>query len=394
MLAVGILVGLIGLLGWGLLKLLNFLSPVLWPIAAAAILAYLLDPLVDLLQKKISRTLAILAVFATAVGIVLTIGLSVTPRIIHEVSSFDSQQFQAKVAEWVRKSNDFRHHTAGLLSRLNPRFGDLLEPHDASATTNAVAAVAATGSSAGAASTTTASLTAWESRMVQNIVEWVAGFLPQAGTWIFSQMLRVTSLASLMIGLGLIPVYCFYFLQEKMGIQAGWQDYLPIRRSAIWREEVVFVLTSINDYLIAFFRGQVLVAFGNGVLYVMGFSLVGLNFSLLLGLMAGALGIVPYLGTILTIVPAILLAAVQFGDWLHPLLVAAVFVCVGLNESLFLSPKIMGDRVGLHPLTIIISVMVGTTLMGGILGGVLAIPLTAALRVIMFRYVWKTEDRT
>ena len=76
------------------------------------------------------------------------------------------------------------------------------------------------------------------------------------------------------------------------------------------------------------------------------------------------------------------------------LLVAAVFVCVGLNESLFLSPKIMGNRVGLHPLTIIISVMVGTTLMGGILGGVLAIPLTAALRVIMFRYVWKTEDRT
>ncbi len=394
MLAVGVLVALIGLLGWGLLQLLNFLSPVLWPIAAAAILAYLLDPLVDVLQKKMSRSLAILAVFATAVGIVLTIGLSVTPRIIHEVNSFDAQQFQTRVADWLRKTNNFRHRTAGLLSRLNPRFGDLLEPPAATTNTNAVAPAPGTGPAGRPASAITASLTAWESKMVQNVVGWVAGFLPQAGTWIFSQLVKVTSLASLMIGLGLIPVYCFYFLQEKKGIQAGWQDYLPIRRSAIWREEVVFVLTSINDYLIAFFRGQVLVAFGNGVLYVMGFSLVGLNFSLLLGLMAGALGIVPYLGTILTIVPAILLAAVQFGDWLHPLLVAAVFVCVGLNESLFLSPKIMGDRVGLHPLTIIISVMVGTTLMGGILGGVLAIPLTAALRVIMFRYVWKTEDRT
>jgi predicted PurR-regulated permease PerM len=74
---------------------------------------------------------------------------------------------------------------------------------------------------------------------------------------------------------------------------------------------------------------------------------------------------------------------------LHPVLVLAVFALVQLIEGLVISPKIMGDRVGLHPLTIIIAVMVGTTLMGGIIGGILAIPLTAALRVLMFRYVWK-----
>jgi predicted PurR-regulated permease PerM len=69
--------------------------------------------------------------------------------------------------------------------------------------------------------------------------------------------------------------------------------------------------------------------------------------------------------------------------------VFAVFGVVQTLEGLVISPKIMGDRVGLHPLTIIIAVMVGTQVLGGILGGVLAIPLTAALRVIMFRYIWR-----
>ena len=94
----------------------------------------------------------------------------------------------------------------------------------------------------------------------------------------------------------------------------------------------------------------------------------------------------------MTIVPSVILAAVQFKDWLHPLLVVGVFVLVQILEGFVISPKIMGDRVGLHPLTIIIAVLVGTTLMGGILGGVLAIPLTAALRVIMFRYVWHKRE--
>jgi predicted PurR-regulated permease PerM len=72
--------------------------------------------------------------------------------------------------------------------------------------------------------------------------------------------------------------------------------------------------------------------------------------------------------------------------------VLGVFATVQFLEGFFISPRIMGDRVGLHPLTIILAVMVGTTLMGGIIGGILAIPLTAALRVLMFRYVWKRRQ--
>ena len=107
--------------------------------------------------------------------------------------------------------------------------------------------------------------------------------------------------------------------------------------------------------------------------------------------MAGILGIIPYLGVALSIIPAFILSMVQFvptDGWLYPILILIWFVAVQAMEGLFISPKIIGDRVGLHPLTIIVAVMVGTTLLGGIVGGVLAIPLTAALRTLMFRYVW------
>ncbi len=109
--------------------------------------------------------------------------------------------------------------------------------------------------------------------------------------------------------------------------------------------------------------------------------------------MAVFLTMIPFLGAIVTCCTALVIALVQFGDWLHPLLVLAVFGLVQALEGLVISPRIMGGRVGLHPVTIIIAVMVGTTLLGGLLGGILAIPLTAALRVVMFRYVWKRAGR-
>jgi predicted PurR-regulated permease PerM len=117
-----------------------------------------------------------------------------------------------------------------------------------------------------------------------------------------------------------------------------------------------------------------------------------LNYALFLGAMAAILGIIPYLGFALSFIPAVGLAAVQFQDWDHPLMVAAAFGLVNLNESFVVSPKIIGDRVGLHPLAIMIAMMAGTTLMGGVLGGLLAIPLTAALRGIMARYVWNESQ--
>jgi predicted PurR-regulated permease PerM len=98
------------------------------------------------------------------------------------------------------------------------------------------------------------------------------------------------------------------------------------------------------------------------------------------------------LGAIVTCGLALLIALVVFGDWQHPVLVLVVFTVVQGIEGYVLQPKIIGHRVGLHPMVIIIALMVGTTLLGGVLGGLLAIPLAAALRVIMFRYIWKKRE--
>ena len=232
---------------------------------------------------------------------------------------------------------------------------------------------------------------AWATRISESALSWLGEALPKLGSWLLAQLSHVASWAGMIVGLAMVPVFTFYFLQEKSGIQKGWTNYLPVQESK-FKEELVFVLNSINNYLIVFFRGQVLIAFCNAVLLTVGFLTLGLNYAVLLGLVAGALSMVPYLGTIVTIIPTVILAAVQFKDVFHPAMVIVIFAVVNLIEGFVISPKIMGDRVGLHPLTIIVAVLVGTTLLGGILGGILAIPLTAALRVVMFRYVWRKSE--
>ena len=217
---------------------------------------------------------------------------------------------------------------------------------------------------------------------------WLAKAVAASGAWLFGQAGRVASWFGVLAGIFLVPVYTFYFLLEKRGISSRWTDYLPLSDSR-FKEELVFVLNSINNYLIAFFRGQVLVGICDGILYGIGFLLIGLPYALLIGAAAMVLTIIPFLGAITICLTALIIAAVNFGDWAHPLLVLMVFAIVQTLEGLIISPRIMGGRVGLHPVTIIIAVMVGTTLLGGLLGGILAIPLTAALRVIMFRYIWK-----
>lgn len=208
------------------------------------------------------------------------------------------------------------------------------------------------------------------------------------GLWARAKIENMASIFGMLAGFALVPVYVFYFLSEKSGIKDNWTRYLPVHESWI-KDEIVFVLRSINDALIVFFRGQVLVAMCVGGLLMIGFSIIKLKYAVLLGFIAGVLGIVPYLGVMLSIVPAMAISIVQSDSWLHPAGTLGIFILVQMAEGLVISPKIIGDRVGMHPLTVIIAIMIGTTLMGGIIGGVLAIPLTAALRTLMFRYVWK-----
>ena len=382
-LAITLIAACAAALVWALGRVLHLFGPVLWPLAVAAVLAYLLDPVVDLLQRRgMKRPRAILAVFAVAALIVLGVGAAVVPRLVSE-----TRELAAKVPDYARqlqqRSADWQENSDWLQRFLKSR----LEPAPATTNTSTVATEPLTAP-ATTATTNAAPEIPLEKRLAEAAVSWLPKALPQIGQWLAEQVSRVAAWFGFFAGLALVPVYCFYFLLEKKGIQRNWTDYLPVQESRV-KEEIVFVLTAINDRLIVFFRGQVLVAACDGALYALGFMLIGLNYSFLLGMFAAVVTIIPYIGATITFVLALALALFQFQDWLHPLLVLGIFGVVQTLEGLVISPKIIGDRVGLHPLTIIIAVMVGTTLLGGLLGGMLAIPLTAALRVLMFRYVWK-----
>jgi predicted PurR-regulated permease PerM len=370
---------------WGLGWLMNLLSPVLWPLAIGGILAYLLDPVVDFfIRHRVPRAWSIILVFALfviAIGIFLG---SVVPqlvretgRLIDEVPKY-SQRMQSQFNAWVSQQPFLDTWRSKLLGPSTNRTEVTTNAPPAEGTNQVV--------------TVTLPERAWAAKLSEWVLRWASDTLPKIGRWFMAQLSRIASVLGMIISLALVPVFTYYFLAEKHGIVAGWHKYLPITESR-FKDELVFVLTNINNYLITFFRGQVVVALCIGVLLTIGFLIIGLHYAVLLGMMAGILNIIPYLGAVLTLVPAITLAAVQFQDWQHPVAVVGVFALVQTLEGFVISPRIMGDRVGLHPLTIIVALMVGTTLLGGILGGILAIPLTAALRVLMFRYVWRPRTQ-
>ena len=120
---------------------------------------------------------------------------------------------------------------------------------------------------------------------------------------------------------------------------------------------------------------------------------MGLDFAVLIGLLVGVLGLIPYAGMLICWIPAVLIATAQFGDWGHPLAVTIIFVVMNQIDGLFIAPKIVGESVGLHPLTVIISVLAWSLVLGGLLGALLAVPLTATLKVLLKRYFWdKTPE--
>ncbi len=248
-LAVVALLASVATLVWALGQVLNLFGPVLWPLAIAAVLAYLLDPLVDLLERqKMPRQRAIIFVFAVAVFVMLGIAAMIVPRLIFETRELASRVpayatiIQQRAVDWIENS-------AWRLPLLN-------ESKDTStaAATNLVANTEPVLTNAPAITQPEES---WERKLASAAVSWLPRALPRIGYWLADQISRVAAWFGLFAGIALVPVYCFYFLLEKRGIQGKWTHYLPVQESRM-KEELVFVLTSINDRLIVFFAGRCL----------------------------------------------------------------------------------------------------------------------------------------
>ena len=365
-LALAIFLALLALLFFGVAWLIDRLSPVLLPLVIAGIVAFLLNPLVNFFEGKMSsdvtmlftklknpkRVKAILAVFLVGLCLVATVSVllitTVVPNIVQLTEDAQMDKVEKRVKVLVTRLKD---RSWGKLMRLQnfdvERIDfDKLMPKKMSA--------------------------------------------PQEMTT--ENMAGAIRVIGLLAGLALVPVYVFYFLLEARSIEMKWSYYLPLKESR-FKEEAVFVLQSFNDSMVVFFRGQILVAICVGICLAIGFAIIKLPYGIIIGLSAGLLGIIPYFGVIVSTIPVLLLSLTQGNQMIGgsswaPVTALGVCVLVLFLEKTFIQPRIIGDRVGMHPVAVIISVLIGTTLVGGVVGGLLAIPIAMALRAVLFRYVW------
>jgi len=187
--------------------------------------------------------------------------------------------------------------------------------------------------------------------------------------------------AGAMLSWAVMPVYLIFFLIGGGASVEKLDECLPFLKAET-RKDVVFLAKEFVNILVAFFRGQLLIALLQGLLFAIGFTLVGLKFGFVLGLLLGLLNIIPYLGSMVGLGITLPLAFFQpGGGWFTLVVVIVVFVVVQLIEGYVLTPKIMGKRTGLHPMAIIVAVFFWGSALSGILGMILAIPLTAFLVV-------------
>ena len=182
--------------------------------------------------------------------------------------------------------------------------------------------------------------------------------------------------------LAVIPIYLFYFLGTNRNLIDLLERELSFLSDKI-RDDLIFLLREFVSIMVAFFRGQLLIGMLMGIGYAIGFSVSGLKFGITLGIFFGLLNVVPYLGSIIGISTTLVVAYFQpggladGGSYLILIGCGSTFLLVQLLESYFLTPKIMGQQTGLHPVMVIVSIFFWGTALGGILGMIFGIPLTA-----------------
>jgi predicted PurR-regulated permease PerM len=405
-------IAVIGALSIGFIYLstqvLAFLQPILVPFAVAGVLAYLLEPGVAWLEKRaLKRQNAVLLVFVLFTTAIVSLGLWIVPKIGEQTSNLAK-----KIPAYTVKA---REAALNFATKLETEYGIQL-PHlspDATATpassttpsaTETPQTAASPASPAGpAAPAEDSSINEFDIDFKTLLTgEWVKTTLPTVlrNTWKFisSSVGGFLGIFGFMLGFIIVPLYLYYFLIESAKIKHQWSDYLPLRASA-FKDEVVACLTEINRYLIAFFRGQLFVSVINGLATGIGLMVIGLDFGLLIGLALCVLGIIPYLGIAICWIPAAIIGAVQGGSalipgdpwWALPLAVTIIFIVVQQIDGFFITPRIVGEAVGLHPMTVIASVLVWGLLLGGLLGAILAVPMTASVKVLFQRYIWRAR---
>ncbi|MEG6585610.1 AI-2E family transporter [Dendrosporobacter sp. 1207_IL3150] len=304
----------------------------LYPFIIGLFLAYLLNPIVCYLEKTkgIRRIWAIVLVYFILFSILIGGGSQFIPLLVHELENFGNElpQMANKVEELIQLiQNQYQNSGLPLSMRI--------------ALDQAVIKI--------------------ETEMQVFVAEVAQG---------------IVNMLSHIIGLAISPVLAFYLLHDWYAIKEELLSILPGR----WRPEVISTFKDINKVLSGVIRGQILIAVIVGILVSIGLYLLDLRYALLIGLLAGILDIIPYFGAVIGAAPAVAMALLY--SPLLALKVSVLFLLVHQLEGTIIQPKILGESVGLHPISVIFFVFIGGEL-GGLLGMLIGVPLAAIAKVLI-----------
>ena len=317
------------------IPVVDFLSVVMLPIILSGLLFYLLNPLVDLMEKyKINRVLAISIIFVI-IAFLLIVGLAVAiPNLQRQVIIF-AQNVPSYIEDADRVIDDL------VTKRLPDDFRPQLEQVLAQFSTQA---------------------TAWASNISSKAVNWVSALI--SGT------------SQVIVALIIMPFMLFYLLRDGKGLRNYITQFLPNKL----REPVGKVLTDVNQQLSNYVRGQITVAIIVAIMFIIFFKIIGLRYAVTLGITAGVLNLIPYLGSFLAMIPALVLGLIAGPVML--LKVIIVFIVEQTIEGRFVSPLILGSQLNIHPITILF-VLLTSGSMFGVWGVLLGIPVYASAKVVI-----------
>jgi predicted PurR-regulated permease PerM len=224
--------------------------------------------------------------------------------------------------------------------------------------------------------------------LLEDPVEIVANMLRASWERLSHPILRMFQSIAGLFAWAVLPVYLAFFLMAKPFEPKQLGEFLPFLKKET-RDDVIYLVDQFIGILLTFFRGQIIIALAQGVLFSIGFTLIGFPYGIVVGMTLGLLNIIPYLGSIVGLSVALPLAYfIDDGGIYRVALALIVFGVVQTIEGYILTPRIMGNRTGLHPALIIFAIFFWGVALGGILGMMLAIPLTA-FAVVFWRLLKK-----
>jgi predicted PurR-regulated permease PerM len=326
-----------------IISIRSLVFSLLTPFLIAAAIAYAVNPLINFLTKHgLSRLLATLALFVFIIAVLVTLSFTLIPRLASEVRDLGAQLPQM-TTEWYERLGDWYRSIVSTANFMPETLDDLVEYLD-----------------------------------LQSIRGWL---IDSAGTFVQ----RITTWVSSLVMLIVIPVLTFYFLKDGDQICANIRKMIPPDS----RPRIYPLARDIDGVLGGFIRGQLMIAAFVGVSSIILLLLLGVNYAILIGVIAGIANIVPYLGPIIGGSIAVLFALLI--SPFRALLVIVAFIGIQQIEGNILEPIIFGKQVGLHPVLVVLALLAGGSL-GGILGLLVAVPAAAVIRVMLLAVIdWFKE---